>query len=281
MNNDNSTKRILDVLGHAIELAQNELESSPQEIEQPATPQRSETTLQPVPETGSKSNPLLTSNKIETFYHPNFGTIEATKIGGKPYFKALSILSALGYKNPASVAELCPFKKVIRAPKSNGSVDSVTYLSQYDVHSLINRRKIELLFEFERWIDEEIVPTLCGKPLQKKIYPPMKQFKHDEYGTVLATLVDGEVYYRTIDICKICGYNRTAVGNISDKYYFAGPRDICGSNSTFIKAETVYSVFRRKKLDKIPVTKKMLDWVIYDISEQMRSEFADSDSTIA
>ena len=97
MPNDVSTKRILDVLGHAIELAQNELESSPQEIKQPATPQRSETTLQPVPETGSKSNPLLTSSKIETFYHPNFGTIEATKIGGKPYFKALSILSALGY----------------------------------------------------------------------------------------------------------------------------------------------------------------------------------------
>lgn len=32
MNNDNSTKRILDVLGHAIELAQNELEDNPQEL---------------------------------------------------------------------------------------------------------------------------------------------------------------------------------------------------------------------------------------------------------
>lgn len=50
---DVSTKRILDVLGHAIELAQNEFESSPQEYEQPASPQRSETTLQPVPETGT------------------------------------------------------------------------------------------------------------------------------------------------------------------------------------------------------------------------------------
>ena len=82
MNNDNSTKRILDVLGHAIELAQNELGISSQEIEQPATPQRSGTTLQPVPETGSKSNPLLTNSKLETFYHPDFGRIESTKIGG-------------------------------------------------------------------------------------------------------------------------------------------------------------------------------------------------------
>ena len=62
---DVSTKRILDVLGHAIELAQNELESSPQEIKQPATPQRSETTLQPVPETGTNNNPLLTTSKID------------------------------------------------------------------------------------------------------------------------------------------------------------------------------------------------------------------------
>lgn len=50
----NDTKRILDVLGHAIELAQNELESSPPEYGQPVAPQRTETTLQPVPETGTK-----------------------------------------------------------------------------------------------------------------------------------------------------------------------------------------------------------------------------------
>lgn len=85
---DVSTKRILDVLGHAIELAQNEFESSPQEYEQPASPQRSETTLQPVPETGTKNNPLLIKNEIKTFYHPEFGEIEATKIGGKPYFQS-------------------------------------------------------------------------------------------------------------------------------------------------------------------------------------------------
>ena len=94
MNNDNSTKRILDVLGHAIELAQNELDQQPeQEIKQPASLQRSETTLQPVPETGTKNNPLLIKNEIKTFYHPEFGEIESTKIGGKPYFKALSSLS--------------------------------------------------------------------------------------------------------------------------------------------------------------------------------------------
>ena len=87
MNNDNSTKRILDVLGHAIELAQNELESSSQEIKQPATPQYSAPALQPIQKrTGTKNNPLLIKNEIKTFYHPEFGEIEATVIDGKPYF---------------------------------------------------------------------------------------------------------------------------------------------------------------------------------------------------
>lgn len=277
---DTSTKRILDVLGHAIELAQNELESSPPEE---SVPEYTVPTLQPVQNrNGTKSNPILTKNKIEKFYHPDFGVIEAVKIGGKPYFKALSILGALGYKNPASVAELCPLRKVIRAPKSNGSVDSVTYLSQYDVHNLVNRRKVELLSEFERWIDEEIVPTLCGKqPEKKKKYPPLKEFIHDEYGKVLATFVDGETYYRTIDIVQMCGYNRSSVATVRNKYSFGIRDGSCATNSSFIKADEVCRIFSRRNLDRIPVTRKMLDWVIYDISEQMRSEFSESDSTIA
>lgn len=167
---DTSTKRILDVLGHAIELAQNELENSPQEIEQPSVSQYSAPTLQPVQKrTGTKNNPLLTKNEIKTFYHPEFGEIEATVIDGKPYFKALSIVKAIGYRNPASIAEICSDKRVIRAPKSNGRVDSVTYISADDVHQMMSRRRVELLFEFEEWLDGEIIPKLTGNSVEKKI----------------------------------------------------------------------------------------------------------------
>ena len=281
---DTSTKRILDVLGHAIELAQNELESSPQEseIEQPAVPQYSAPTLQPIQKrTGTKNNPLLIKDEIKTFYHPEFGEIEATVIDGKPYFKALSIVKAIGYRNPASMAEICSDKRVIRAPKSNGKVDSVTYISADDVHHLVNRRKVELLFEFEQWLDGEIIPQLCGTPAEKKFYPPMKTFSHPDYGVVTATLVDGETYYRTKDILKMCGYHRSAISRIQNKYSFAIHKNVCAANSTFVKSDEVRIIFGWRNLDIIPVTKKMLDWVIDDISEQMRSEFGNNPTAIA
>lgn len=276
MNNDNSTKRILDVLGHAIELARNELEDNPQEL-------IPEPILKPVPKrTGTKLKPILPENKIEKFFHPEFGTIEATRIGNIPYFKALPVLKALGYKNPASIAELFEDKRVILAPKTNGSVDSVTYLSVYDVHNLINRRKVDLLFEFEKWVDDEIVPTLCGKsPAKKKKYPPLKEFTHSEYGKVLAAFSDGETYYRAIDVCKMCGYNRSVTATIENKYSFATNGTSCATNSSFIKADEVRKIFGRKNLDKIPVTRKMMEWLIYDISKQMKAEFTDGNSTIA
>lgn len=280
---DVSTKRILDVLGHAIELAQNELDQQPeQEIKQPATPQYSAPALQPIQKrTGTKNNPLLIKNEIKTFYHPEFGKIEATVIDGKPYFKALSIVKAIGYRNPASIAEICSDKRVIRAPKSNGKVDSVTYISADDVHQMMSRRKVELLFEFEEWLDGEIIPKLTGTSVEKKYYPPMKTFSHPDYGVVTATFVDGETYYRTKDILKMCGYHRSAISRIQNKYSFAVQKNVCAANSTFVKEAEVRIIFGWRNLDLIPVTKKMLDWVIYDISEQMRSEFADSDSTIA
>lgn len=93
MNNDNSTKRILDVLGHAIELAQNELEDNPQEL-------IPEPVLKPVPKrTGTKLKPILPENKIEKFFHPEFGTIEATD-RKYPVLQGTSGFESLGYRIP-------------------------------------------------------------------------------------------------------------------------------------------------------------------------------------
>ena len=79
----------------------------------------------------------------------------------------------------------------------------------------------------------------------------------------------------------MCGYHRSAISRIQNKYSFAVQKNICAANSTFIKEAEVRIIFGWRNLDLIPVTKKMLDWVIYDISEQMKAEFAGSNSTIA
>lgn len=60
-----------------------------------------------------------------------------------------TIRRELLHEASASIAEICSDKRVIRAPKSNGKVDSVTYISADDVHQMMSRRKVELLFELK------------------------------------------------------------------------------------------------------------------------------------
>nr|DAP10218.1 MAG TPA: repressor domain protein [Caudoviricetes sp.] len=99
-------------------------------------------------------------NELQIFNNEEFGEVRMIEIDGKPYFVATDVATALGYTNPRkAVNDHCKGVTKRDTPTSSG-VQSMSYINEGDLYRLIMKSKLPSAEKFERWVMDEVLPSI-------------------------------------------------------------------------------------------------------------------------
>ena len=99
-------------------------------------------------------------NQMEIFKNPKFGSIRTFEQDGKVLFCGKDVAQALGYRRPAdAIAAHCKGVCVLPTP-SNGGIQQMKFIPEGDVYRLIVHSKLPSAERFERWVFDEVLPTI-------------------------------------------------------------------------------------------------------------------------
>ena len=99
-------------------------------------------------------------NQMEIFKNPEFGSIRTFEQNGKVLLCGKDIAQALGYRRPAdAIAAHCKGVCVLPTP-SNGGIQQMKFIPEGDVYRLIVHSKLPSAERFERWVFDEVLPTI-------------------------------------------------------------------------------------------------------------------------
>jgi prophage antirepressor-like protein len=112
---------------------------------------------------------MKNQHQIQQFHSKEFGSIEILLINGKPYFPAAECAAALGYKKPHDAVS----RHCAHSVKHGVCVDAAnqfgvagqktvekTFIPEGDLYRLIARSKLPAAERFERWVFDELLPTI-------------------------------------------------------------------------------------------------------------------------
>jgi len=102
-------------------------------------------------------------NQIEIFKNPEFGSIRVIEEDGKFLFSGLDVANALGYSNSrASISRHCRYvtKRDVPHPQNPGKNIQMTFIPEGDVYRLIVHSKLPSAERFERWVFDEVLPSI-------------------------------------------------------------------------------------------------------------------------
>jgi len=100
------------------------------------------------------------NNQMQVFENSEFGKIEVLEIDGKPYFPATKCAEIIGHTNPArAIREFCKGVTETVTPTSGG-IQAVKIIPESDLYRLIIRSKLPAAEKFERWVFDDVLPTI-------------------------------------------------------------------------------------------------------------------------
>ena len=109
-------------------------------------------------------------NGLQIFTNTEFGPVRTLEEDGIVLFCARDVAGNLGYNNTAdAVSRHCPYIVKRDVGVQTGTladgdpayqVHSMTFIPESDVYRLIMRSKLPAAQRFERWVVEEILPTI-------------------------------------------------------------------------------------------------------------------------
>ena len=98
--------------------------------------------------------------QMEIFKNPEFGSIRTLEHDGKVLFCGTDIAAALGYTNPRkAVRDHTRGGTKCSIPTTSGN-QAMTFISEGDVYRLIVHSKLPSAERFERWVFDEVLPTI-------------------------------------------------------------------------------------------------------------------------
>ncbi|MDR0905493.1 MAG: phage antirepressor KilAC domain-containing protein [Oscillospiraceae bacterium] len=102
----------------------------------------------------------MKNNQIQHFRSDEFGLLEILTIDGKPYFPATECAKVLGYSNTKdAIIRHC--KGVVKHDSLTiGGNQSKNYIPEGDLYRLIIRSKLPAAERFERWVFDEVLPSI-------------------------------------------------------------------------------------------------------------------------
>lgn len=99
-------------------------------------------------------------NELQIFDNPKFGSVRTIEENGKVLFCGNDIASALGYKSPKdAIANHCK-GAVKRRLLTEGGRQEMSFIPEGDIYRLAARSKLPGAEEFERWIFDEVLPSI-------------------------------------------------------------------------------------------------------------------------
>ena len=111
-------------------------------------------------------------NNLRVFSNEEFGDINVILINNKEYFEAISVAKSLGYSNPRdAIRRHCDEDGVIFHDvgvvsgyrKDNSEIIQVVakkFIDEGNLYRLIVRSKLPSARRFEKWVMEEVLPTI-------------------------------------------------------------------------------------------------------------------------
>ena len=116
---------------------------------------------------------------IEIFKNEEFGSVRIIEEDGKYLFCASDVAKALGYSNVHSALQRHCNGVVKRdTVTSTRGVQTLTYIPEGDVYRLIVHSKLPSAVRFERWVFDEVLPSLRTNGIYITD-PLVKQFARD------------------------------------------------------------------------------------------------------
>jgi prophage antirepressor-like protein len=109
-------------------------------------------------------------NDMQIFQNSEFGSLEVLEINRKPWFPATKVAEVLGYKNPQeAIRTHCKgVSETLRGVQTGIKADGtpamqdvvVKIIPEGDIYRLIVRSKLPSAERFERWVFDEVLPSL-------------------------------------------------------------------------------------------------------------------------
>ena len=99
-------------------------------------------------------------NQMEIFKNPEFGSIRVIEENGKYLFCGTDIAVALGYSNPRDALRRHCKGVVKRDTLTEGGPQQLSFIPEGDVYRLIVHSKLPSAERFERWVFDEVLPTI-------------------------------------------------------------------------------------------------------------------------
>lgn len=102
-------------------------------------------------------------NEVTIFTNTKFGELCIMLIDGKEYFPATQCAKILGYSNPQKAIrdhckeDGCTKRSVI---DNLGRTQQMKYINEGNLYRLIVGSKLSAAEEFERWVFDEVLPTI-------------------------------------------------------------------------------------------------------------------------
>jgi prophage antirepressor-like protein len=103
----------------------------------------------------------MTMQQLQVFNNTEFGELGVIEIGGKPYFPATRCAEVLGYSNPwKAVSDHCRDLTKREVIDNLGRPQATNLIPEGDLYRLIVRSKLPAAERFERWVFEEVLPSI-------------------------------------------------------------------------------------------------------------------------
>jgi len=102
-------------------------------------------------------------NTIQVFENHEFGQLGVLMIDGKPHFPASECARILGYTNTkAAIIRHCRWvlKRDLPHPQNPDKTLEVNFIPEGDLYRLIIRSKLPAAERFEKWVFDEVLPTI-------------------------------------------------------------------------------------------------------------------------
>ena len=120
----------------------------------------------------------MTNINIEIFNSAEFGSVRIVQEGDRCLFCAFDVARALGYSRPNDAVSRHCRATVKRSSPISGKMQEINFIPEGDVYRLIVHSKLPSAERFERWVFDEVLPSLR----KNGIYitdPLVKQFARD------------------------------------------------------------------------------------------------------
>ena len=103
------------------------------------------------------------NQQLQVFNHEQFGDVRIIEEDGRVLFCGKDVAKALGYTNPQkAIRDHCRYRtnRSVPHPQSLGKLLDIVFIPEGDVYRLITHSKLPAAERFEKWVFDEVLPTI-------------------------------------------------------------------------------------------------------------------------